>query len=216
MQNVHISEPPTLRASSLSKVIDEALKMPIQELAPIIEKANQLPDLWLALKARFVRDPHILSKSPAACHLARITFERDPVVDLSPHDLSEELLAIVLLDARARTVQLQTLSLSGNQSVGPDLLSRIIATYPELKTIHLLNTPRIPLKVKLELVKGSGITEMLSSDLLAHPFIEPQERDLPLTYITPLVKQVSWISYGNLDPQKGPNDRFADGGVNLE
>jgi hypothetical protein len=164
LPKTHVSQPPSLRASSLAKVIDEAMEMPIRDLVPIIEKANQLQD-WLALlKARLVRDPHILSKSPTACHLARIAFERDPIIDLSPYDLSEELLAKLLLDAPARTVQLETLSLSGNQFVGPDLLRSIIAIYPGLTTILLLNTPRIPLKDKLALVRGSSITEMLSSE----------------------------------------------------
>jgi len=200
----------------MAKVLDEAFKIPIEGLGLVVKSANQLPDFWSAVKAKVADDPHLLSSSPAACHLMSMAFEKDSTIDLSSFELSEDQLSQILLGNPAKIELLRTLSLSGNQYIRPDLLKKIISTHPGLQTLHLLNTPQLPLDIKLDLVKGSSVTEMLTSELLTLPFIEPKKRDVPLSYISPLVKQVVWINYDGSREDKTPNERLPEGGLDIE
>jgi hypothetical protein len=90
---------------------------------------------------------------------------------------------------------LKTLSLFGNQILLEKDLRGILARNPQIRTLHLLNTPQIPLDRKIEVAKDAKISELLDSTMLAFPLVFSPLQNIPpslrfsSSYLTPPVKQ---------------------------
>ena len=142
-----------------------------------------------------------------------IIFKDRITIDLSPFQLSQKQIGYILLENCATPTQVTTRSLPGNQAVKADLLEKILAIYPKLQTLQLLNTPQIPLRVKLDLFRGTNIRELLDSEHLARPFTNSASP--PLNYIPPPVIQMTFISH-ELGTEDHDLDRLLDGGLDFQ
>jgi len=85
------------------------------------------------------------------------------------------------------------------------VLKVILENYSNIRTLHLLITPQIPLKSIIGLVTGTKVSELLDPELLALPIIpEPIKRDIPLSYISPPMLQMILLKCGGNLSQNGP------------
>lgn len=210
----------SLRAASLRKLLDEAFSSSIEDLPPIIECAELLSDFWASVKSKAYAQPETLSKSPAACLLlgnALNALKDDATIDLSPFDLPEHLIRVVL--SEISPTALTTLSLSGNQGIGENFVRKILAGYPNIGSLHLLNTPQIPLNIKVDLVKGTKVSQLLDSELQALPFNRTTvAKDTPLTFINPPIHQMVLIcsSHRDRDDSTDAEICLPEGGFDIE
>jgi hypothetical protein len=82
--------------------------------------------------------------------------------------------------------------LSGNGYLDDKTLEDILIKYPNLKCLHLLDTPQLELKTKLDLARKAKTLELWDTDLLPLPFRDNIETATPefYSYIQPLVIQM--------------------------
>lgn len=196
MKAVSITGPPSLRASSLDKLLAEVCRGSVHDLIPIIEIAKLLPDFFPAIRRKFYAKPEIVSGSLAGCHLLGVALLGKSSIDLSRFQLSAMEVNEILRSADAESNAIQLLSLSGNRLLLEEDLKHTLAENPGIRTLHLLNTPQIPLERKLEIVKNANILELLDSIMLAYPFAFPFIEDAPpelgfsFNYQKPPVRQI--------------------------
>jgi len=86
------------------------------------------------------------------------------------------------------------MSLSGNLSIQEVLMREILNVYSNVRHLQLLNTPQLSLDIKLNLVRGTQITEMSATELLLRPFsAESADSVIPSSYMIPRVIEVAVI-----------------------
>jgi hypothetical protein len=139
----------------MKQFLDKALSSSVDLLPSVLESANLLPDFWPSLKTKLYSEPDVVSKSPVACQLLASVLEHESVIDLSPFNLSLEGLDQILL--KSTLDSLATLSLSGNLFIDETTLRTILATYPHLKNLHLLNTPQLQFGTKMSLARTAKV-----------------------------------------------------------
>jgi hypothetical protein len=144
-----------LRDIAMAKVLDELLACSPNELPELPDRAALLSDLSSALGFRLYAVAGTLSTSKTAAYLLHkaIRKDRSQTIDLSPFNLAENQIAYILFEQPAATKGVKNSSLSGNKYIQQPLLKRILQIYSSIDTLHMLNTPQIPLNAKLELLR---------------------------------------------------------------
>lgn len=206
----------TLRSTAMTILIDEALSSPVEELPKILESAKLLTDFWPVMRAKLYAEPEGVSRSPAAMKLLSFVIEHDSVVDLSPFQLPPEEIRQTLLDSNLDNVK--TLSLSGNGYIDENTLKDILTKHPALECLHLLNTPQLELKIKLDLARRFNLSEMLDTELLSLPFDETPKIADPESYcyVQPLVVQMMVVKVDRMTREEPRLPRTSDGGLFIE
>jgi len=143
----------------MTQLLDQALLSSVEQLPAILESASQLADFWPTLKSKLYDEPEFVPNSPGKCYLLSSAIKHDSVVDLSPFNLPIKDINQILLESNLDA--LTTLSLSGNRFVDEQTLRNILTKYPKIKSLHLLNTPRLNLETKIALARMTKITELM-------------------------------------------------------
>lgn len=154
----------------MAKVINEALSSSVDDLLPIIQNIKRLSNFWPSVKPILYWEPGLVSDSSAASKLLSFALENEPTIDLSPFKLSESQARQILLEGPIKSDSVTAMSLSGNLSIQEELMREIPNVYSNVGHLQLLNAPQLSLDIKLNLVRGAQITEMLTTELLLHPF----------------------------------------------
>ena len=197
---------PTLRSTTLMKVIDEAFGS--TQPTYILERAGLLSDFLPTIKGRIFENPESALQSPGSLPLLKTVIQGNLSIDLSPLNLTAKQLTQLLVEGGVNT-NVTTLSLSGNLHLSAALLENILTNHPNLRTLYILNTSQIPLNTKLSLVKNTAITTLYTSELFDAPFIffSTKERNgeqwplahpysFPLSYCRSPVSQILYLSTG--------------------
>ena len=69
---------------------------------------------------------------------------------------------------------IETVSLSGNACIDGDTLKDILTKHPTPKCLHLLDTPQLELKTKLDMARRFSLSEVLDTFIVA-PFRDTRE-----------------------------------------
>lgn len=194
----------SLRETSLEKVIIEAFSCSLATLPKVLESVEHLPDFWSALKKKVIITPLLVSGSVTAGHLFRTIFIDEQIVDLSLFNLSEVQISEILCQENVNN-SVRILSLSGNENIQAELLRKVLQNNKSLKELHLLDTPQIPLQIKLEIMRSIEGTQLIDSELLAAPFLFSTKwgeilyrpPPYPLQYVSPAVKQIALLICGD-------------------
>ncbi|THV53127.1 hypothetical protein BGAL_0059g00370 [Botrytis galanthina] len=217
------SEIPSLRASSLVKVLNSAIASSPSELPRILERASLLADFHPAAKSQLYADPTDVSNSASARRILSSVLRKENTIDLGPFELTTEQILEVLEEASKDSMGVISLNFSGNLNITESFLKEILIKFPRLETLYLLNTPQISLKKKIGLLRGTSI-QLYDTELLALPFVKEDDgmmhsfnifepRLIPLYgYIKPVINQMIIMSC--YDTKLVPRD--TDGGLNIE
>ncbi|ESZ98569.1 hypothetical protein SBOR_1019 [Sclerotinia borealis F-4128] len=219
---VEASEIPSLRQSSLAKVLKSAIDSPSSELPRIIEFASLLSDFYPTAKSKLYANPTVVSTSASARRLLNTIFKKESTIDLGPFDLTTEQILEVLEEVSNNPRDVVSLSFSGNLNITEEFLRGILIKFSRLEFLYLLNTPQIPLTKKIELLRGTA-TQLYDTELLALPFVEREDerlyerkfdlRESPLYgYIKPIISQMIVMACSFTSNDK----RDTDGGLNIE
>ncbi|KAF7872289.1 hypothetical protein EAF04_003213 [Stromatinia cepivora] len=196
--DVRTADFPSLRASSLAKVLNAAIEGSSSELPQIIESASLLPDFYPAARSKLYADPTIVSNSASARRLLSTILKNESTIDLGPFDLTTEKILEVLNERSSNPTDVVCLSFSGNPNITEAFLREILVKFPRLEFLYLLNTPHIPLSRKIELLRGTTI-QLYDTELLALSFVglggqnvdTVEEREAPSCgHMKPVVSQL--------------------------
>ncbi|TGO26641.1 hypothetical protein BPAE_0055g00120 [Botrytis paeoniae] len=217
------SEIPSLRASSLVKVLNSAIASSPSELPQILERASVLSDFYPAAKSKLYADPNDVSDSASARRILSSILRKENTIDLGPFELATEQILEVLEEASKGPIDVISLNFSGNLNIAESFLKEILIKFPRLETLYLLNTPQISLEKKIGLLRRTTI-QLYDTELLALPFVDEgdtmmhdfktfEPRVIPLYgYIKPAINQI--IVMACCSTERVP--RNTDGGLNIE
>ncbi|CAD6443525.1 a813fa8e-9d2d-4fa6-a942-d5b23cc450cd [Sclerotinia trifoliorum] len=218
--NVGTADFPSLRASSLARVLNVIIEGTPSELPQIIESASLLPDFYPTAKSKLYADPTIVSNFASARRLLSTILKSESIIDLGPFDLTTEQIFEVLNERLNNPTDVIGLSFSGNANITEEFLGEILVKFPRLEFLYLLNTPQIPLNKKIELLRGTTV-QFYDTELLALPFVNLNkqcvdtlnESEAPAHgHIKPVVSQL--IMFTCSDASKVQRDN--DGGICIE
>ncbi|KAJ8071293.1 hypothetical protein OCU04_001629 [Sclerotinia nivalis] len=219
--NVQTADFPSLRASSLAKVLNAAIEGSPSELPQIIESASLLPDFYPAARSKLYADPTIVPNSASARRLLSTILKNESTIDLGPFDLTTEHILEVLNERSSNPTDVVGLSFSGNHNITEAFLREILGKFPRLEFLYLLNTPHIPLSRKIELLRGTTM-QLYDTELLALSFVEldgqnvdtVEEREAPpCGYMKPVVSQLIMMA---CPYHTTPLQRDIDGGIRID
>jgi hypothetical protein len=153
---------PSLRESTLARLVDESLQSPDPDLSWIAE-AELLSDFFPAVKARIYNEPTLLA-SPVAKVLLLKAIEHEQEVDLSPfQNLSmDDILSITSRLSK----ETKSLSLSGN--VTAELLA-LLAEKPSICKIYVLDAPNLQLQSAVQVMAQRGSPWIYHAEMFRAP-----------------------------------------------
>ncbi|CAG8978814.1 hypothetical protein HYALB_00012214 [Hymenoscyphus albidus] len=175
-------QPATLKKASMDKIFDELLICSHEEFKGTLKTATLLSDFWPIVKSKLFNNPVLFHLGPdkgfGAVRLLVHAHEHEKTIDLCPYQLTEDQLEYFLISGPTSLPNLKVLNLSGSRHLTEGLLRKIIFNHKSLTTLYLLNTPHIPLKAKLSILRGSRITEFSDTEMLSFAFIGVPEPEI--------------------------------------
>ncbi|KAF7872291.1 hypothetical protein EAF04_003215 [Stromatinia cepivora] len=169
---VTVTGPLTLRSQAMTKFFNTSLLERSADFPRILDRVSVLPNFSSVTISITSANPR-WSTFPNSRMLLAKALENKSQIDLSPfYDLTSKRVLLVLeramIPENGRHVT--SLNLSGNKLIDGTVLSKILNAFPNLQTLYLLDTPRIPLARKMQLLQGTKVSEYHDSELYSMPF----------------------------------------------
>ncbi|ESZ98568.1 hypothetical protein SBOR_1018 [Sclerotinia borealis F-4128] len=168
-----VARPLSLQSQALTKFFNTISLGRLADFPRALKRVSQLYYFSSAAISMARAHPPCLV-FPISREILGKALENMSEIDLSPfYDLTPKRLLHVLekVMRSKNRLHVTSLSLSGNRLIDYKVLTTILNAFPNLKALHLLDTPRITFAKKMELLRETKVSEYHDSELYSLPFM---------------------------------------------
>lgn len=182
----------SLRDMAMEKLLIEIVKLPEEELEPVVVEAEKLSDFKRVSLRWLEKDLNVLKEIPAGIALLARIFIGEKLVDLSkfPTMTNEEI--AVLFEKASLSDTVEILDLSGNHSI-TDVILEPISRFKSLQSLYTLDTPGLTLSKTYDTIYPLSVRESYHTDFFRRTFVMDPRTQLDLQNLSDPARPVQLL-----------------------
>ncbi|KAF1356918.1 hypothetical protein BDV97DRAFT_21465 [Delphinella strobiligena] len=170
---------PSLRGMAMDKLPKELVKLPEEELGPVVDEAEKLFDFQRVALSWLGNHANVLKETASGIALLSRLLVGEKLVDLSKFPTLTDEEVAVLFERASLSDTVEILDLSGNHSI-TDIMLELISRSQSLKALYTLDTPGLTLAKTYDTIYPLSVEALYHTDFFRRNFVTDSRTQLDL------------------------------------